>query len=178
MVLQARLPGATFADAATLHEALALDAEPDVIVLDVNLPGLNGLEGLAPLQRRWPAAGIVMLSAQDDAETRRIALTLGAAAFVSKAEAGARIGETIDQLLHAGMPSGPDNSPPAQPYLTPRQYEVLNLLSQGLTNKLIARQIDLSDNTVRRHVQDIFAFFGVATRTEAVFEARRQGLIR
>jgi len=61
--------------------------------------------------------------------------------------------------------------------MTPRQCEVLNLLHQGLSNKLIARQLSLSDNTVRRHVQDILEFFQVGSRAEAVFAARSQGLV-
>jgi DNA-binding NarL/FixJ family response regulator len=61
--------------------------------------------------------------------------------------------------------------------LTPRQCEVLDLLHKGLSNKQIARQLSLSDNTVRRHVQDILEYFQVASRAEAVFAARNQGLL-
>jgi DNA-binding NarL/FixJ family response regulator len=75
------------------------------------------------------------------------------------------------------MPSA--STAPAAPRqrLTPRQCEVLDLLHRGLSNKLIARQLALSDNTVRRHVQDILEYFGVASRAEATYEARRQGLV-
>jgi DNA-binding NarL/FixJ family response regulator len=150
----------------------------DVVLLDIKLPGLNGLEGIALLKRKWPKAPILMLSSQDEPENQRLALARGAVGFISKAETADSIINTLQLALSghfAELP--PEASSPAQRCLTPRQCEVLNLLHQGLSNKLIARQLALSDNTVRRHVQDILEFFQVVSRTEAVFAARRQGLI-
>jgi len=119
-----------------------------------------------------------MLSSQSDTDTRQAALARGAAAFVSKSEVGSQISDVVVQLLHADAPPEPVASiAPNRPYLTPRQCEVLDLMSQGLTNKTIAKKLSLSDNTVRRHLQDIFAFFGVTTRTEAVYGARQKGLL-
>lgn len=177
MLLEARIDGAQVVAATSLSEAVIAEVMPDAIVLDIMLSGVSGLEGLASLQRKWPQARIVMLSSQDDTDTRQQALARGAVGFVSKIEAGEQIVEAIDNALR-GVASVPQARPfTAQQYLTPRQCEVLDLLNQGLTNKVIAKKLALSDNTVRRHVQDIFAFFGVASRTEAVFAARRQGLV-
>lgn len=178
LVLTARFPMARFAIAFTVREALALDSVPDLVILDIMMPGLSGLEGVAMIHRQWPQAQIVILSSQDDVETRRTALSRGAAAFISKTEASHRVGEVVCQLLlgeAALMESTHETI--GQSYLTPRQCEVLELMSQGLTNKVIAKRLGLSDNTVRRHVQNIFFFFGVATRTEAVFAARRHGVL-
>lgn len=120
----------------------------------------------------------LMLSSQDEPETVRLALARGASGFVSKAETAEKIVASVNLALRGEL-SGPMPSPysVAEKCLTPRQREVLDLLHQGLSNKLIARQLDLSDNTVRRHVQAILEFFGVASRAEAVFAARSQRLI-
>lgn len=179
MLLEAQITQMQVLTVNSLGESLQLDAMPDVIVLDIKLSGISGLEGLASLQRKWPKARVMMLSSQDDASTQQLALARGAAAFVSKAETGKRIVEVINNLLLGNITTltPQPTTPTAQQYLTPRQCEVLDFLNQGLTNKVIARKLNLSDNTVRRHVQDIFTFFCVASRTEAVFEARRQGIV-
>jgi DNA-binding NarL/FixJ family response regulator len=177
MLLEARIDGAQVVAATSLSEAVMAEAMPDAIVLDIMLSGVNGMEGLASLQRKWPQARIVMLSSQDDTDTRQQALARGAVGFVSKTEAGEQIVEAICHALRGQVAAPQARACAAQQYLTPRQCEVLDLLNQGLTNKVIAKKLALSDNTVRRHVQDIFAFFGVASRTEAVFAARRQGLV-
>ena len=181
MVLDASLPGMEMLEAGTLNEAL-LDSDfaPDVFLLDIKLPGLNGVEGIALLKRKWPLAPVLVLSSQDDAETVRWALARGAAGFVSKADTAEKIIGAINHVLNrqAPVPMGTDNtqSLPLQ-HLTPRQCEVLNLLCMGKSNKLIARQLMLSENTVRVHVQAIIAFLQVSSRSEATFEARRRGLI-
>jgi len=177
MLLETRLDGVRVATAMSLSEAVMAETSPDAIVLDIKLSGINGLEGLASLRRKWPQARIVMLSSQDDMETRRQALERGAVEFISKSSPGERIVETVCNILDGQIPASQSSVGTAQPYLTPRQCEVLDMLNQGLTNKMIAKRLVLSDNTVRRHVQDIFAYFDVSSRTEAVFEARRQGLV-
>jgi DNA-binding NarL/FixJ family response regulator len=177
MLLETKIDGVRVATASSLSEAIMMEAMPDAIVLDIMLSGVSGLEGVASLQRKWPQARIVMLSSQDDTDTRQRALARGAVGFVSKTEAGEQIVEAIYNALRGQVAVSQARACTVQQYLTPRQCEVLDLLNQGLTNKMIAKKLALSDNTVRRHVQDIFAFFGVASRTEAVFAARRQGLV-
>lgn len=178
MVLIAEIPGAQVVEAASTDAALHADpGDVDVILLDVKLSGLNGIESIALFRRRWPLARILMLSAEDNSDIVREALARGADCFVSKAESAERITEAIRlALVGTGEPaSTPRPEMPSPARLTPRQCEVLDLLNQGLSNKLIARRLDLSNNTVRRHVQDILQFYGVASRSEAVFVARRQG---
>jgi len=179
MLLDAKLPGVRIHTACSLSEALINDTVPDIIVLDIKLPDSNGLTGLIAIKARWPEAKIIVLSSQDDESTQRDALMGGAVAFVSKADTGGCIVEMIGQLLP--LPANAQTTrlaPASHGLLSKRQYEVLHFLNLGLTNKAIGQALNISDNTVRRHVQDIFAYFEVATRTEAVFAARRQRMVQ
>ena len=162
--------------ATSMQEALKLNIQPDLVVLDILMPHSSGLDGLALLKQRWPRVRVVVMSSQDDALTREEALLKGAECFISKAEAGAHLADTLQALLQA-KPNTPNRHSETATLLTPRQYEVLELLSQGQANKVMARHLGLSDKTVRRHLQDIYAFLDVNNRTEAVAEARRRGLI-
>ena len=179
MVINTAIPGTKIFEAGSLDQAISGTPDDiDVVLLDIKLNGLSGLEGIELLKRKWPLTPVLMLSSHDEPETVRLALARGAAGFVSKAETAERIVETIHLVLRghfSGLP--PETSSPTLRRLTPRQCEVLDLLHQGLSNKLIARQLSLSENTVRRHVQDILEFFQVESRAEAVFAARRQGLV-
>jgi len=179
MVIGDALPGARIFEAATLEEAMHTAPEDlHVVLLDIQLKDTSGLEGLALIKRKWPKAPVLMLSSHDEPQIVRLALTRGATGFVSKAEAADKIISAIELAVRGQFetPQQDQESPPTR-LLTPRQREVLKLLHQGLPNKVIARQLDLSDNTVRRHVQDIMEFLGVMSRSEAVFIARKQGLL-
>jgi len=180
LVILSAMAEAVIHEAGSLQEAI--DAAPDrldVVLLDIHLRGLSGLEGLVLLKRKWPEVPVLMVSSQTEPETVRLALARGAAGFVSKAETADQIVQAICKVLQ-GTPA--EGVPPAIHLtsargLTPRQCEVLDLLNQGLSNKLMARRLALSDNTVRRHVQDILEFFNVGSRAEAVAAARQQRLI-
>ncbi|MEO5738260.1 MAG: response regulator transcription factor [Variovorax sp.] len=185
MVLATGIPDVQVVEAASLEEAMRLPAEPlALVLLDVQLQGLNGLEGIALVQRKWPGVVVVVLSSQAEPQTVRQALARGATAFVSKADTPEHILSMVNKLLlglpvatpaYAGMGAGSDAG--VSPRLTPRQCEVLNLVSQGLSNKLIGRRLDLSENTVRGHVQALLAALQVSSRSEAGFVARRSGLV-
>ena len=180
MLLTSSMPEAGVIEAGSLNEAMRIaSAAPDVVLLDIQLPGLNGVDGIALLKRQWPDVVIVMLSSQDEPETVRLAMGRGAASFVSKAETAERIVEVINQALNSELPldahtAANDDSAVR---LTPRQCEVLELLCEGLSNKLIARRLELAENTVRWHVQAILGTLQVSSRSEAAFAARRLGLI-
>lgn len=184
MVLNESLPDAEIIEAGTLNDAMqSATDQPDVVLLDIKLPGLNGVEGIALLKRRWPHLPIMMLSSQDEPETIRMALARGATCFVSKADTADKIISMLEKVL-LGERIEPLDQPGAGGdthgmliHLTPRQCEVLDLLCQGMSNKLIARQLNLSENTVRGHVQAILGFLQVSSRSEAVFAARNRGLV-
>jgi DNA-binding NarL/FixJ family response regulator len=184
MVLNAHMDGAVVFEAGSLNEATQ-DApeEINVILLDINLPGLNGLDGMAFLKRKWPMVPVIILSSQDGPETVRDALARGAVRFISKADTADRIVALLNRVLRGEyaepetQPGGGDEASDVPVHLTPRQCEVLELLCQGMSNKLIARRLTLSENTVRGHVQAILGFLQVASRSEASFAARRRGLV-
>lgn len=179
MLISVSMPAAGVHEAGSLDEAIHNELEtPDIVLLDIKLPGLNGVDGIALLKRRWPEVPILMLSSQDEPETVHRAFASGADGFVSKAETADRIIDVIRQTLCGQLaPPSAENHDANEKQLTTRQREVLDLLCQGLSNKLIARRLELSENTVRRHVQDILKHFQVARRAEAVFIARSQGLV-
>ncbi len=185
MVLCSGIADAHVMEAASLEQAMRDSIEaPAVLLLDIQLQGLNGLEGIDLLKRKWPHVPIIMLSSDATPKTVRLALERGAAAFVSKADTADNILALIGDVLR-GQPMAFPHLPAelqggkgmAQPRLTPRQCEVLDLMCQGLPNKVIARRLDVSENTVRGHVQAILAFLQVSSRSEAVFAARCCGLV-
>jgi DNA-binding NarL/FixJ family response regulator len=180
MVLSASMPNTEIFEAGTLDEAIQRAPDMlDVMLLDIKMPGLNGVEGIALLKRRWPLVPVLMLSSLDEPETVRHALARGATAFISKADTADKIVALINLVLHGELSvsdSQPKDNDPLL-HLTPRQCEVLGLLCQGLSNKLIARQLALSENTVRGHVQSILSFLHVSSRSEAALTARQRGLV-
>ena len=179
-LLSIGLHNAEIREAGSLEEALAYRGiSPSILILDVQLHGISGLQGMASLRRKWPHARILVVSAFDTPDIIADALALGAESFLAKTERPDRMISTLRRMLD-GPPGKPSARPPdnARPSLTPRQTEVLDLVCQGLSNKMIGRRLGLSEHTVRGHVQALLASLGAATRTEAAFAARRLGLIR
>lgn len=205
MVVQSGVPGAALREAASIAEALrevegAPAYQPHLVLLDIELPGLNGLDGLTVLRKRWPGTPVVMLSSHTEPETVRDALARGAVAYVAKSEPSEKIIAAVDRALRgegagnggaAGAASASlkigaigaigaagEADEANAPRLTPRQCEVLGYLCEGLSNKVIGRKLDLSENTVRGHVQAVLAYLQVSSRSEAAFAARQRGLVR
>ena len=178
MVLANGLQDVEIHQAASLEQALRLsEIAPTLILLDVQLQGLSGLEGIGLLLRKWPATRIVVVSAYDMPDRIEQARERGAVGFLSKTENPERLLHNVQMLLRDGAGSMEVTGTKSLASLTPRQLEVLDLLSQGLSNKMIGRRLSLSEHTVRGHVQATLAALSVASRSEAVFVARRQGLI-
>ncbi|GAB1385162.1 response regulator transcription factor [Melaminivora sp.] len=177
-------------EAGTVAQACALAAslaqEVDLVLLDIQMPGMNGLDGLQPLRQACPGARVVLVSASVAPDAVREARMRGADGFLPKSASGADILEAISQVL-AGRPCFPAGSMapvgaglppgPGLPVLTARQGEVLQLLCTGKPNKVIARDLGLSENTVRVHVAAIFAQLGVNSRSTALLAAQRLGLV-
>lgn len=178
MVLTNGLPNVSIQQAASLEEALSFsEPVPALVLLDVQLQGISGLEGIALLRCKWPATRIVIVSAHDLPSQIVQAREKGAVGFLSKTDPPERLLQNVRMLLRDDTAcmemAGTQNTL----LLTSRQREVLDLLSEGLSNKMIGRRLGLSEHTVRGHVQAVMAALSVSSRAEAVFVARRQGLI-
>lgn len=169
----------TIFEAGSVQQALSSAPEAiDVVLLDIALNGLNGLDGMAQLQHQWPGTPILIVSSHDTPETVRLARERGAAGFISKAAPAERLMEAIHLALRPRFPGLPaPASRPKPPGLTPRQRDLLQMLLKGQSNKIIARQLALPENVVRQQVQDLLLQLQVQSRTEAVLAAQRQGLV-
>lgn len=160
-----------------------------LILLDLELPGINGLEGIPLLRQQHPATPIIILSASQAPEDALVAWEAGAQGFITKSSSGDVILSAIRLILSGGTYFPPelvlrmkgDNSPPPlqdKPVrLTPRQLDVLKLLVEGKPNKVIGRMLDMAESTVRVHTTAIFKMLDVTNRTEAAYTATRLGLV-
>lgn len=148
----------------------------DIILLDIQLPGLNGLDGVNVLQRYFQSARIIILSASPE----QAASTPGIAGVLTKSASVEQIDQALERCLRgeAMADAAPAKAAGRGSQLTPRQLEVLSELCLGRSNKAIANSLGLSENTVRVHVAAILEQFGVYSRTEAVLEAQRRGLVQ
>jgi len=173
------------------EEALELtreDDDYDLVLLDLNLPGMSGLEGLQLLRHQLPATPIVLLSASEDRNKVLNAIELGAKGYIPKSSSADIITNAIQLVLSGGVylpmavldtvNSAPQkNSNTEGQTLTPRQIQVLRLLADGLSNKAIGNHLEMAENTVRVHVSAILKFLEVKNRTEAGVAAVKMGLM-
>lgn len=182
LMIGSEFQGVTVLEAGGVEQALReAPAAPDLILLDVRLIGLNGLESISLLRRRWPTVKVIMLSSDHSGRTVEQAFERGASGFISKADASDKLMSTIRAVLAQDHSATAMLRPPPQGLaslrLTARQCEVLDYLHQGLPNKVIARKLHLSENTVRGHVQSLLVALDASSRSEAVFQAQRLGLL-
>ncbi len=147
-----------------------------LVMLDLELPTLSGLEGISRLLALDRELAIVVCSSHVGDAARHVALSRGARAYVGKAESTDRLLATLRRVLRDGSRVVPAPAPASAEGLTARQREVLWLMADGKSNKVIALRLALSENTVRNHVAAILERLGVENRTEAAAAARRLGL--
>ena len=172
-------------EAADFDSVLRLVAEHaiDLAVVDLNMPGPPGIEGLCLLRRRFPTLALVAISAQDDAATINQVLACGVSGFIPKTHAGDVVRQALRLILAGGtyvpqqaLGAAATPAKPGAPRLTPRQRHVLCRLLHGRSNKLIARDLALTEGTVKTHVAAILRELGARNRTEAVVRAHALGL--
>ena len=171
-------------EASSIKEAFDFnESGVDVVLLDIHMPGLNGIDGIKPMRDRFNGIPIIILSANSDPSTMVDAKNLGASGFLNKSTQAEPMVEAITKVLN-GKTCFPDDLDSMESTgeqtlsnnLTPRQIEVLIHLCEGKPNKLIARELDMSENTVRVHVSAILAALGASNRTEAMLIAQQQGI--
>lgn len=171
------------ADAGQVHAILAREDGFNLGIVDLNMPGANGVDWIRSLRTSHPALPLLVISATEDSALVRALIALGVAGFIPKSDTSAVILQAV-RLVLAGGTYAPLRllSQAAQPGraagasiagLTTRQQEVLALLARGLPNKLIARQLELSESTVKVHLLAIYRVLDVRNRTEAVVAAQR-----
>ncbi len=157
----------------------------DLVLLDLNLPGKDGFTVLDSLTERYPALPIIILSASNQMVDIQRALDAGAMGYIPKDTTSAVMLNAIRLVLSGGIYI-PSNFVQQQTQthknkcltgITPRQMQVLALLTQGLSNKVIAAQLGLAEGTVKMHITSIFKILGVSNRTQAVLASDKLGLV-
>jgi two-component system, NarL family, nitrate/nitrite response regulator NarL len=174
-------------EVATVYEALALAAlHPDLslCLLDLALKGENGINAIQRLKRAAPNVAIVVVSASEENSTIYACIEAGAMSFISKSSSPEVLTDALRRVL-AGevylpeqMHGGHHSLGSPKVLLSPRQCEVMRGLSRGLPTKLIARELGLSEHTVREYIAAIYKHLDVHNRTEAVIKAASLGMPR
>ncbi|RJX65414.1 DNA-binding response regulator [Vibrio sinensis] len=174
------ISGANLLEADSLDALLTLlskENEPDLLLLDLKMPGANGMSGLIQLRAEYPELPIVVISASEDSSVVTQVKSHGAFGFIPKSSDMRELISALNQVLE-GEPFFPEGSITnnaacndlAQKIstLTPQQYKVLGMLSDGLLNKQIAYELNVSEATIKAHMTAIFRKLGVKNRTQAV----------
>ncbi len=176
----------------TMEEAVRhIGAElPDILLADIGLPGMSGIEGVRLLKERYPALTVLMLTVYDDDDRVFAALCAGACGYLLKKTPPARLLESLAEAVRGGSPMSPEVArrvvalfremqPPehADYHLTPHEMRLLKLLVEGHNYKTAAAQLGVSFNTICFHIKSIYEKLQVHSKSEAVSKALRKRLI-
>lgn len=164
---------------------------PDVVLLDIAMPGLNGIEATRRIKAEWPEIGVLILTVYDDEQYIYALIEAGAAGYLLKTTGAAELGDAVQRIRQGEAVLSPAITEKviarvlaggrvqrATSPLSEREREVLSLAARGASNKLIAHELQLSVRTVHAHMRHIFSKIGVASRTEAVMLGVRQGWLQ
>jgi DNA-binding NarL/FixJ family response regulator len=162
---------------------LAAEQAPDVVLMDIEMPGKDGIEATRELLAQRPGTPVVVLTSFSDRERILAALDAGAVGYVLKDVQPDELVRAIEAAAAGQAPLHPlaarellAERHAVGPQLSDREAEVLALVAQGLPNKLIARRLEISERTVKGHLTRIFERIGVSDRTQAALWARDRGL--
>jgi len=167
---------------------LCAEAQPDVVLMDLLMPGMSGIEAISQIKHQFPQIQCIALTSYKDQELVQGALQAGAIGFLLKDVSADDLANAI-RSAHAGRPTlAPEaaqaliqismKGPAVGSDLTDREHEVLNLMVDGLSNPEIADRLVISKGTVKFHVSSILSKLGVASRTEAVSVALQHHLVK
>lgn len=173
---------------------LAREHEPDLVMLDLLMPGMSGLEVVGTILKASPRSRVVLLTASESAEDLLAAVKAGASGYITKDTPLPRLASDMRDVLEGGAVISPamggklfsalrdllrhsGSTALRRPELTGREIEILSHVGEGKTSKEIAEELFISENTVRNHVRNILDKLGMKSRFEAVNWAYREGLI-
>lgn len=177
----------------SMEEALAApwSEVPDVALVDIGLPGMNGIDGLSVLHAKYPSVAMLMLTVYEDDERIFQALCAGASGYLLKKTPPAKLLEGIREVLHGGAPMSPEVArrvlrlfreirPPERVNydLTPHELRLLRLLVEGHNYQSAAAELGVSFSTINFHMQNIYGKLQVHSKSEAVAKALRQRLVK
>ena len=184
-------PARSFANAETMLAALAdTDEKPQVMLLDVGLPGRSGLEILGDIHHHAPDCRVVILTVFEDETKISHAISAGACGYLLKTATPDEIAGAIIETFHGGSPMSPHVAAsvvkllarltkpvPPTVSLSPRELELLHCMVEGLTAKEIAQRLDISIHTADTHTRNLYSKLGVRSRAAAVARATREKLV-
>ncbi|MDQ1682867.1 MAG: hypothetical protein QOH99_1408 [Frankiaceae bacterium] len=168
--------------------AAVLELEPDIVLMDLSMPGMDGIAATREIVAARPDAKVVVLTSFSDSARILGALEAGAVGYLLKDTEPDIITRAIRDAVHGGVPLSPlaarallpGNRPAgnaAADALTPREKEILALVATGMANKSVARRLAISEKTVKAHLTRVFTVLGVSDRTSAALWAQRHGLV-
>jgi two-component system, NarL family, nitrate/nitrite response regulator NarL len=166
-------------------DKLALEWPVDLLLLDLEMPGMNGLEGFSTIRRRFPHLAIAIVSGVTDAGIIRSLLEGGARGFIPKMAASEQLLDALRRILGGEVyvpdallsRAGGHTVEESGDSFTARQLDILPLLAEGMPNKQIAGALGVTEGTVKQHLKELFRRLNAHNRTQAVKEARRLGLL-
>lgn len=188
MLLLNNTPGfssaAAYGDCETALREIA-DDPPDVLLMDIQLPGMSGIEGVRRLKKLLPDLDIIMLTIHDDDKRVFDSLCAGACGYLVKTTPPAKILEAITEVYNGGAPMSASIArlviqsfqKSSDSNLSPREQEILGLLCQGKSYKMIAAALHLSKGTVHSHLKKIYKKLEVNSMTEAMAKAHQEKLV-
>ena len=175
--------------AANGEEAVALsgEREPDVVLMDLEMPVLDGIEATRRIRAEHPDVAVVVLTSFSDRDRILAALDAGAAGYLLKDAEPPELAKAIEAAARGDAPLDPKaarallsarRAPSEAEALSEREREVLAMVDEGLPNKIIATRLAISEKTVKAHLTNVFRTIGVTDRTQAALWAERNGLTR
>ncbi|MBU2447127.1 MAG: response regulator transcription factor [Bacteroidetes bacterium] len=174
----------------SVEDALSSMTEPDVILLDINLPGMSGVDGIKPIKELFPKVKIIMLTVFDDDSNVFSAISAGAEGYILKKTPPLRVLQSIEDALSDGLPMTPTiakriinlfkNHLPQKrndEVLTKREQEILTLIVEGFSSNKISEELFISLQTVRNHIRHIYEKLHVHSKSHAVAKAIKERLV-
>lgn len=160
-----------------LEASVEQHGAPKLFCLDLKLPDTTGVRGVIALKQNYPGAPIAVYSASPAADMEEACIEAGADIYIEKSADSAELAAALKGLLQAG--SDTDDAAASTPSgkLSKRQSQLIAMLDQGLSNRDIAAQLDISEHTVKVHLWRLFRRLGVKSRTQALHHARSRGLL-